>query len=176
METQESGKGSLTVAPPEPAQAGLSTARWPKLAYELAVGVDDAATLAARHGLTFDEFRVVLNHPLFQRILQEAVADVRTNGSGFREKAKVIAEDLLPDLYSIAKNPNVHPSIRLDTAKFVTEAAGLKTGGRGDGTQAGGGGARFTLRVLLGEREERLVGAVIDVDASTDDLPKVAAQ
>lgn len=159
METPQPGF-LAQAAPAAPPEATLAAARWPKLAYELALGVDDIHTLAARHGLSTAEARALLVHPLFLQVLQEAVAQVRATGAGYKEKAKVIAEDLLPDVYALAKNVAVHPSIRLDAAKFVTGCAGLGPQRESrDGAPGGGGGnVRYTLQVILGQREEKLVG------------------
>lgn len=136
-----------------------------RLVYDLVIGLDDAATVFRRYGVSEETAAKLLGHPTFQQALKVARDDVTANGTGFRVKARVMAEDLLEEAYVIAKDSEQPANVRADLIKWAAKMGDLepapkdKVGGGG-----GGQGGGFSLSItLVGAGGAADPGRVIDV-------------
>jgi len=80
----------------------------------------------ASEGVTQTEYDEIAKNPQFQRYVDSYSNDLRTNGFSFSAKAKVLAEDLLPTLYHMARDPDTPAAVRTKIAENFVEWADLK--------------------------------------------------
>ena len=105
----------------------------------------------AGEGITQTEYDEIAKNPQFQRYVDSYANDLRTNGFSFSAKAKVLAEDLLPTLYHMARDPDTPAAVRSKIAENFVEWADLKpkTG------QIGQVGAGFSITINLPSTPEK---------------------
>lgn len=105
----------------------------------------------AGEGITQTEYDEIAKNPQFQRYVDSYANDLRTNGFSFSAKAKVLAEDLLPTLYHMARDPDTPAAVRSKIAENFVEWADLKpkTG------QIGQVGAGFSITINLPSTAEK---------------------
>lgn len=117
----------------------------PRLTFELALQLDPATEVFARHG--YDEARAVklAGNPVFQRALKAYVEDVKTHGVTFKQKARVMAEDLLTHAYEIATDAEAPSSTRADLIKWTAKVAGYEPKSNEDVAQGNG----FALQIVF---------------------------
>lgn len=113
-----------------------SSTPWPPaLVFDLALGLDPTLSILERHGVTTDQYEKLLQHPLFRKEIASQVRLNQENGLTFQRRAQAIAEECLPDMYTLIKDPTVAASTRADVFKYVTKVGNLepkdKTGGAG---------------------------------------------
>jgi len=149
----------------------LSTSPFdPKLAYELALGIDSAAEIFERYGYTQEQALKLANTPTFQRVLQEFKKEVVENGLSFKLKARIQAEDLLTHSYDMATDPEVPASVRAKLIEWTARMAELEPKEAGMGGAAKGGGG-FTLNIMFAGGQQMQVtaeqpqGRIIEHDA-----------
>lgn len=133
----------------------------PRIAYELALGVDKAEGVFEKYGLTEAEAEALLSNPAFAATVKKYQEEVLTSGVSFKLKAKIQAEDLLTHSYLIATDPEAPMSVRADLIKWTARVAGLEP----KEEKASGTGGGFTLSITFaGDRpvEKQISGEVID--------------
>lgn len=94
--------------------------------FELALGLDPVGEVCSRYGVTPTKLAQFRKLPLFNEQIKTARSEIREKGLTFREKAKVMAEDLLGTAYSLAQDPRVTGQTRLDTIKWISKMANLE--------------------------------------------------
>lgn len=97
----------------------------PELIYELAMGVGDPAAVAKKHGYSELELMQMHTYPWFNKALSDRRDELEKSGFDFRAKMKMLAEDMIIDVYQAAKLSNAVSS-KLDVAKHLTKIAGLE--------------------------------------------------
>ncbi len=120
----------------------------PRLAYELALEMDEAANVFERYGYTRDDAVRLLGNPAFVATVKKYREEVVAGGVSFRLKAKIQAEDLLTHSYEMATDPEVPPAVRADLIKWTARVAALEPKEKGEG--GGAAGAGFTLNISFG--------------------------
>lgn len=97
----------------------------PEMMTELALGMEDGVLVAQRHGFSAADFAALMGQPWFMKALQAKQDDLEANGFTFRAKMGLLAEDLLVDLWTVAKQSD-SGSLKLDVAKLLAKLADLE--------------------------------------------------
>lgn len=99
----------------------------PTLPVELALRIDTPKVICEHYGISRDEWLELIVHPQFRRDVEAATETLRKEGMSFRMKSGLMAEELLPTMWSLihSTNDQVPPSVKADLIKFVVKAAGL---------------------------------------------------
>lgn len=82
--------------------------------------------IVAGEGLTQTEYDQIAANPQFQRYVDMYTKELRDSGFSFSAKARVLAEDLLPTLYHMAKDDDVPAAVRRQAITDIVEWAELK--------------------------------------------------
>lgn len=80
----------------------------------------------AGEGLTRTEFANISANPMYKRYVESYVTDLKENGYSFAAKSKVLAEDLLPVAYHMARDDDVPAAVRAKLIENLVEWADLK--------------------------------------------------
>ena len=102
--------------------------------------------IAASEGITSAEFDQIKKNPQFNTYLEAYERDLRENGFSFAAKSRVLAEDLLPDAYFLAKDSNIPPAVRVKMIENLVEWAELKPK-KDQGQLAVGSGFSITINL-----------------------------
>lgn len=113
--------------------------------------------IAASEGITDAEFDQIKQDPQFKRYLEAYERDLRENGFSFSAKSKVLAEDLLPDAYYLAKDTNIPPAVRVKMIENLVEWGELKPK-KDQGQLAVGSGFSITINLPdSDQKDEKIV-------------------
>lgn len=82
--------------------------------------------ILASEGLTQAEYDSISSNPQFQRYRDAYVKELRDTGFSFSAKCKVLAEDLLPNMYHLARDPDVPAAVKAKIHENLVEWAELK--------------------------------------------------
>ena len=116
-----------------------------RLAYELALKLDDSAVVFQRHGYSGEQALALLETAEFPVLLERVVQEVREKGLSFRAKARVMAEDLLQHGYEIATDEQASSAVRADLIQWMARVADLEPAKK-DGKDTGvGGGLHLSI-------------------------------
>lgn len=103
---------------------------FPKIPDEMvasvALGMEDDLIVAARHGLSVEQFRALEAQPWFQLQVAAKRAEFERNGITFKAKSAWMAMDLLDQVYMQASNSATPLSQKHDVLKTLIKAAGLE--------------------------------------------------
>ena len=84
------------------------------------------AEVLTAEGVTEQEFIVLADNPQFKRYVEAYTADLKENGFSFSAKSKVLAEDLLPVAYHMARDEETPAAVRAKIIENLVEWADLK--------------------------------------------------
>ena len=121
------------------------------MAYEIACGLEDPAEIAARYGVTPEQWEQLTKHRPFLMAVQRYRKELKESGYTFRTKAHLQAEDLLGTAYLMAKDPNTPSNVRADLIKWTAKVAGLEPDSR---TVQGPQGGGFQVNINLGDGKQ----------------------
>ena len=111
-----------------PFAGNMSPGMWnPRMAFDVALGVEDEGTISKRYGLSEKEYAFILLQPAFRAEIAAHASAFKENGVTFAIKARLIAEEKLEDMYCIISDVTVDPKERISAWKALVEAAGLKS-------------------------------------------------
>jgi len=116
-----------------------------RLAYELALKLDDSATIFTRHGYTGEQALALLETQEFPVLLERVVEEVREKGLSFRAKARVMAEDLLQHGYEIATDELASAAVRADLIQWMARVADLEPAKKDGKDNGAGGGLHLSI-------------------------------
>ena len=116
-----------------------------RLAYELALKLDESPVIFQRHGYDAGQALALIETPEFSKLLERVAKDVREQGLTFRAKARVMAEDLLQHGYEIATDEYASAAVRADLIQWFARVADLEPAVKKDGTNSGGGGLHLSI-------------------------------
>lgn len=84
------------------------------------------AEIIASEGITAAEYDQISKNPLFKRYYTQYCKDLQDNGFSFEAKSKVLAEDLLPIAYAMARDPDVPAPVRAKMIENIVDWGNLK--------------------------------------------------
>lgn len=83
-------------------------------------------TVIASEGLTQSEYDEITKNPLFQRYVEGYTKELKDNGFSIQAKSRLLAEDLLPTMYHLAKDPDAPAAARVKIFENFVELADAK--------------------------------------------------
>ena len=109
-----------------------------RLACELACKMEPSEEIFARYGFDAASALALMDQPEFSALLARVGAEVAENGLSFRTKIRSIAEDLLPEAFDIATDPQQSAAVRADIIKWAGKMAGYEPSVKDDAKTGGG--------------------------------------
>ena len=103
------------------------------------------SSVIAGEGLTQSEFDQIAANPQYQRYLDAYTTELKENGFSFAAKSRVLAEDLLPVAYHMAKDPDVPAATRAKMIENLVDWGDLKP--KNSLGQASGPGVSITINL-----------------------------
>jgi hypothetical protein len=82
--------------------------------------------IAAAEGLTPTEYDGIAANPLFKRYLEAYTKELQDNGFSIQAKSRLLAEDLLPTMYHLARDPDAPAAARVKIFENFVELADAK--------------------------------------------------
>jgi hypothetical protein len=117
--------------------------------------------VAAGEGLTLTEYNEIAKNPQFLRYVDVYTTEMKDSGFSFAAKARILAEDLLPHAYHMAKDIDVPAPVRMKAIENLVEWGDLKP----KNTQFNQGGPSFSITISLPDSTAGK-GHIITVDHS----------
>lgn len=105
-------------------------------------------------GVEEDEYERLCENRAFVRYVEQYEQELTENGFSFAAKARVLAEDLLPVAYSMAKDDLVPPPVRAKMIENLVDWGGLKPKNNAIDVPPGSG---FSIMINLGGNHEAAV-------------------
>ena len=106
------------------------TVSFPQISEEMvasvALGLEDELIVAARHGLSVEDYNELAAQPWFQLQVQMKRSEYEKNGVTFKAKAAWMAGDLLDQVYLSAASVDASLSQKHEVLKTLIKAAGLE--------------------------------------------------
>lgn len=131
----------------------------PRIAYEIALGIDKPAGVFEKYGIDHDRAAALVAVPAFITTIKKYQEEILAGGISFKLKAKIQSEDLLSHSYLIATDPEAPMAVRADLIKWTAKMAGFEPVPEKGGGPAGG----FTLNISFAG--DKPVGRVIEGEA-----------
>lgn len=100
-----------------------------------------------REGITPQEYVAIETNPVYTRYLESYKKELTESGFSFSAKARVLAEELLPEVYHIAKDVNLPAAARVKAIENLVDWGNLKP--KPTDLQSGGGG--FSISISIGD-------------------------
>lgn len=141
-------------------KSGTIVAWDPRLAFDVALaGADKAMEVFARYKIDPGAAVNLIQNPVFQQQLKRYAQEIEEGGLTFRQKAKILAEDLLPHAYDLATDVTYPAAVRADMIQWMAKVADLepvKSNGK-DITGHGG----FSLQILFAGQAPGMAGQTV---------------
>lgn len=102
-------------------------------------------TVLAAEGLVQAEYDEIAKNPQFQTYVTQYEADLKEQGFSFAAKSRVLAEDLLPTAYHMARDPDVPAATRAKMIENLVEWGDLKP--KNSSNQLAGPGFSITFNI-----------------------------
>jgi hypothetical protein len=106
------------------------TVSFPQISDEMvasvALGLEDELIVAARHGMSVEDYTELAAQPWFQLQVQMKRSEYEKNGVTFKAKAAWMAGDLLDQVYLSAASTDASLSQKHEVLKTLIKAAGLE--------------------------------------------------
>lgn len=98
--------------------------------------------------LTAYEYEIIGKNPAYQRMVREFTDELNEKGFSFSAKCRVLAEDLIGDVYRMAKDSDTPAAMRVKTLENLVEWGLLKP--KVAVTEANSGGYSITINLSPG--------------------------
>ena len=82
--------------------------------------------VAASEGITLQEYSEIAKNPMFLRYVDIYSVEMQESGFSFSAKSRILAEDLLPTAYHMAKDADVPAAVRMKAIENLVEWGDLK--------------------------------------------------
>jgi hypothetical protein len=112
------------------------------------------STFLTHECLTLQEFEAISRNPQYQRYLKDYKADLTENGFSFAAKARVLAEDLLADVYRMAKDVDTPAAMRVKTLENLVDWGRLAP--KQTAEVSSGPGYSITINLQNGAKTEQI--------------------
>lgn len=161
----------------EPLEYKPSTKSFPQLSDEMvasiALGLEDDLVVAARHGLSIQQYQELEAQPWFQLMVAAKRSEFDRNGVTFKAKAAWMAGDLLDQVYLSASSSEASLAQKHDVLKTLIKAGGLEP--KEERTSTLGPGFQITIDMGGGQSISLSAGNTatppVTIDAETKELP-----
>jgi len=131
--------------------------------------------ILSSEGITTQAYSKIAKNPMYKRYLDNYTRELQESGFSFSAKCKVLAEDLLPIAYEMARDPNVPPATRAKMVENLVDWADLKPK---NNMQVNAGGSGFSISFNFPQNDQQTAilddEDVIDAEiAEIEELPSV---
>ncbi len=116
----------------------------PQMIYDLATGLEEPDEVAKRYGFEGDEWEQIAQRPEVVRAVKQQMAELEKNGTTFKNKARLLTNSMLKNLYVAAMRDDVPVKDKAQALLAVTKLAGLDAP-----AQATAQGAGFSITINL---------------------------
>jgi hypothetical protein len=96
-------------------------------------------------GLTLTEYQDIEANPIYQAYLTRYVGELTESGFSFESKCRVLAEDLLPSFYHMARDPDIPAPVRAKVVENLVKWANLEP----KNDVKVGSGTGFSINIVL---------------------------
>jgi hypothetical protein len=103
------------------------------------------AEIIASEGLTQTEYDQIALNPQFQQYVEAYKTELKDTGFSFSAKSRVLAEDLLPSAYHMARDPDVPAAVRAKILENLVDWGDLKP----KNTSNAGAGPGFSITINI---------------------------
>lgn len=114
----------------EPLEYGQKQVSFPQVSEEMlasiALGMEDELIVAARHGLSVEQYEALAAQKWFQLQITVKRSEFEKNGITFKAKASWMAGELLDQVYLSAASPDSSLNQKHEVLKTLIKAAGLE--------------------------------------------------
>jgi hypothetical protein len=83
-------------------------------------------TVIASEGLTQTDYDAIAKNPQFQRYVEAYTKELKETGFSIQTKSRLLAEDLLPTMYHLARDPDAPAAARVKIFENFVELADAK--------------------------------------------------
>lgn len=128
-------------------------------------------SVLASEGLVQAEYDEIAKNPQFQTYVTQYEAELKEAGFSFAAKSRVLAEDLLPTAYHMARDPDVPAATRAKMIENLVEWGDLKP--KNTNLQAQGPGFSITFNI---PSTPQTAPQTIVLEAETPEKPPVSDQ
>lgn len=97
----------------------------PRMIYDLATGMEDPDEVAKRYGFEGEEWEQLAQRPEVVRAVKQQAAELSKNGTTFKNKARLLTNSMLDDLYKACMREDVPVKDKAQALLAVTKLAGL---------------------------------------------------
>lgn len=133
----------------------------PKIVHELACGLEAWDDIMGRYGISLSEAAELKKDPYVLRAVESRRAELERTGYTFRTKARLMAEDLMAEVYLAAKDERAAPAFKLDVLKTMVKVGDLEPRPNAPG---GANGPSFNISIDLGDHKVTLGAQPTTVD------------
>ena len=124
-----------------------------RLAYELALGFETVEKVYPRYGLSKDEWDKLRRTRDFRNLVEKYMAEMQKDGTSFRNKAGVLAEDLLYVAHSIASDVDNAPGVRMESLQWLAKVSGRDESNK---KEVSTNAPPFMISINLGEQQQTM--------------------
>ena len=126
--------------------------------------------IIAGEGITEQDFDAIKRNPQYRRYVDAYTKELSDSGFGFAAKSRVLAEDLLPIAYNMARDPDVPAAVRAKMLENIVEWGDLKPK-KADVAQNLGSGFSITINLPSETKAPVEISEIIDVEPENLALP-----
>ncbi len=99
-----------------------------RMCFELALGLSPLDEILERYNVTPTELKKLMALPTFKEQVIAYKREIKDKGLSFREKAKIMAEDLLGTAYDLIHHVGTPPPVKSELIRWVAKMAALEPG------------------------------------------------
>ncbi len=156
----------------QPLEYPPKLASFPQISEEmvasLALGMEDDLVVAARHGMSVEDYRELEKQPWFQLTVATKRAEFEKNGVTTKAKAAWMTADLLDKAYLMAADNNASFGQVLEAIKVFSKLGGLEAKEDKQASNL----PSFQISIDLGDRTVSLSNTPMTIDAPVKELPQ----
>jgi hypothetical protein len=129
--------------------------------------------IIASEGLTQTEYDQIALNPQFQQYVEAYKTELKDTGFSFSAKSRVLAEDLLPSAYHMARDPDVPAAVRAKILENLVDWGDLKP--KNSAGQAAGPGFSITINIpTVGQTPAQTIVLEAETPQKPAEMPLVA--
>jgi hypothetical protein len=102
-------------------------------------------TVIASEGLTQTDYDAIAKNPQFQRYVEAYTKELKETGFSIQAKSRLLAEDLLPTMYHLARDPDAPAAARVKIFENFVELADAKP--KTNANAGAGSGFSITINI-----------------------------
>lgn len=121
-------------------------------------------------GITEQDFAAINKNPQFKKYVDAYTRELSESGFGFAAKSRILAEDLLPIAYHMARDPDTPAAVRAKMLENIVEWGDLKPK-KDVAIQNAGAGFSITINLPSENKEPLEIEEIIDIEPENLPVP-----